>query len=245
MARQSAARNPRQSQGGASSFKWLLIIVAILVGIVWLATRSPKPAGVEAPAGVAVAPEVFDGVNPEGAGGDPMLNREKNRNTRPEQTTEMSVGQIIAIPSGVLDEEGRRQRRSWNADAQHYLAQKEGTGVRVMGYLIRVKESGSESCNGNSASDHDFHIWISTTPTGEKSESIIVEMTPKWKHIHPEWSLHAMQQLADQHAKVRVSGWLMWDEEHANEVEKSRGTQWEVHPVTDLEVADGAGWRRL
>jgi hypothetical protein len=42
-----------------------------------------------------------------------------------------------------------------------------------------------------------------------------------------------------------VSGWLMMDQEHPDQVGKTRGTLWEVHPVMRLEVERRGGWEPL
>jgi hypothetical protein len=121
----------------------------------------------------------------------------------------------------------------------------ESRGMRVTGYLIAAKESGPESCNGYIDSLRDYHIWIGDSSTAGKASSLVVEVTPRWKAIHPEWRLQYFNALARQHAKVRVTGWLMWDEEHANEIDHSRASCWEVHPITKFEVWSGGAWREL
>ena len=49
-------------------------------------------------------------------------------------------------------------------------------------------------------------------------------------------------QLAKKGARVRVTGWMLWDEEHGSEVGKSRGTLWEIHPVHKIEVFNDGEW---
>lgn len=68
---------------------------------------------------------------------------------------------------------------------------------------------------------------------------MIVEPTPNMLSQHPSSRLHTLQQLARQGAKVRVSGWVMYDPEHPDQLDKTRGTLWEVHPVTKIEVWSG------
>ena len=45
--------------------------------------------------------------------------------------------------------------------------------------------------------------------------------------------------------QVRISGWLMLDQEHPEQIGKTRGTLWEIHPITRIEVKDANGWREL
>jgi len=220
----------------------LLLLIAVVVAIVWYANHGGNNSPVRE---LGAAPEILNGIGMEGSGGDALLNREKNRFTTPGSFSEASVRDIIQIPSTVLGEAGRKKREYWPPAARRYVDGEEGQGFRVTGYLIRAKESGPESCNGYSDSLRDYHIWIGDRPDDEKAQSLIVEITPRWKVIHPEWRLHTIERLCDEHARVRVSGWLMWDEEHPDEVGKSRGSQWEIHPVTSFEVFNNGEWVSL
>jgi hypothetical protein len=33
--------------------------------------------------------------------------------------------------------------------------------------------------------------------------------------------------------EVRIRGWLMLDQEHPEQIGKTRGTLWEIHPIAD------------
>ncbi len=220
----------------------LLILVFGLIAIIWYVN---KPNQIPVAGELGMVPETLGGVGIEGTGGDPQLNREKNRYDAPKHYADLHVSDMLAIPCAELEEAGRKKREYWSYDERNYVAQEEAQGVRVTGYLIAAKESGPESCNGYSDSLRDFHIWIAQNPTDWKPDALIVEMTPRWKSVHPEWQLRTLEGLAHDHAEVRVSGWLMWDEEHPEEVGKSRGTQWEVHPVTNFEVFSDGAWHGL
>ena len=223
-------------------FLFIILLIA-LFGAIWIFRR---PSGLTTTSSSpGAAPEAIGGVGPEGTGGDADLNREKNRYELPQTVRDMTVGEIISIPSSVLTEAGREKRRNWTGAEADYARAEESLGVRVTGYLIHAKESEPESCNGYSDSLRDFHIWIADNPAHSKAEGMIVEMTPRWKSIHPEWQLRELDRLAERHATVRVTGWLMWDEEHPDEVGKSRGTQWEVHPVTMVEIFQNGTWQPL
>ncbi len=221
----------------------LIVLIFAVIVIVWYANQPAKisPAVQES----GVAPETIGGVGIDGTGGDPELNREKNRFAAPKNITDETVGDIIGISTTLPSEAGREHRERWSAAERNVVASEESLGVRVTGYLISVKQSGPESCNGYSDSFVDFHIWIADSPTATKAEAMIVEMTPRWKSIHPEWQLRDLERLSERHAKVRVTGWILWDEEHPEEVGKSRGSQWEVHPVTNFEVFSGQKWEPM
>ncbi len=80
---------------------------------------------------------------------------------------------------------------------------------------------------------------------------MVVEVTPRWRGANPNWNLIAFQHLVSQHARVRITGWLMFDQEHPDQLHTAqnrpatRGTLWELHPVTKIEVLSGGTWREL
>lgn len=187
----------------------------------------------------------FHGIPREGSGGDPGLNRQKNRWTEPAAYREATVAEIVAFSHDRLDDAGRKQRAHWSDAAAMQVVQYEQLGVRVEGILVAAKQSGVESCNGGNDLYRDDHLWLGTAPSDAKRDAIVVEVTPFWNERHPEWSVKTLVNLARRHARIRVSGWILWDQEHADEVGKSRGSQWEVHPITRIEVADGNAWHDL
>lgn len=120
------------------------------------------------------------------------------------------------------------------------------------GYLLAAKQSGPEATNCHSKTLRDFHVWIgaekpSSTVEAKaiRAHAVIVEPTPNTLSQHKTWRLHTLQQLARQDTKVRISGWVMYDPEHPDQLGKTRGTLWEVHPVTKIEVWSGGQWREL
>jgi hypothetical protein len=233
--------NNRKVRGMSGMAAVILLVIALIIVAIKFFGASPTPNRADS----SMAPEVLQGIPREGKGGDPLLNAQKNRNTAPTTVKQMTVQEIIGLPHDVLDAEGRRNRDKWSGSATSYAEKVESQGVILDGFLVRAKESGLESANGYVDSLRDFHIWISDAAGDEKASSVIVEMTPRWKAIHPEWRLRYLTALSRTHARVRVTGWLLWDEEHASEVEKSRGTQWEIHPITKFEVFSSGQWRSL
>lgn len=220
----------------------LIALAIALIAVVWYANSRKEISPVRE---AAVAPESIDGIGTAGRGGDPLLNKQKNRFTMPLDVQDVSVASIIQIPSQEFSDLGRMHRERWPMSAMDYADRQEKRGVRVTGYLVAAKEEGKESCNGYSDSLHDYHIWISDAPTYDKSNGLIVEMTPRWQAVRPDWRIMDVERLARQHVRVRVTGWILWDEEHPDEVGKSRATQWEVHPVTAFEVFDGGAWHPI
>jgi len=231
----------------SSKSKKILIaagIVAIGIGS-YVALHKSRTPTTESVHVIGTAPNDFHGIPPEGIGGDPELNREKNRWAASVDFAQLGVSQIISLPHDVLDAMGKEKRSRWSSSAIDQAAKNENRGIQVIGYLAHAKESGPESCNGKSDIYHDFHIWITQSPGEDKSNGIIVEATPFWKEQFPSWQLDKFEKLASENAKVRVSGWLLWDEEHGDEVGRSRGSLWEVHPFTKFEVFSGGKWVEL
>ena len=102
-----------------------------------------------------------------------------------------------------------------------------------------------ESFNSHSRRHLDYHLWLAANPNEDRSRSIIVEFSPRLLPSHPNWRLRFFSRLARDRARVRVSGWLLWDQEHPEQIGKTRGTLWEIHPFHRFEVFSGGRWRDL
>jgi hypothetical protein len=191
------------------------------------------------------APKDFHGIAPEGTGGDADLNRMKNRWSAPVSFVPLTISEIISLPHDALSAMGKERRNRWSSQAIAEAGLQESKGVQVTGYIAKVKEEGPEACNGKSEIYHDFHIWITNESGQNKNSGIVVEAIPYWKEQFPSWQFIAFEKLAFEHTKVRVTGWLLWDQEHGDEVGKSRGSLWEVHPVTKFEYFSGEKWQEL
>ncbi|MDP4229081.1 MAG: hypothetical protein Q8916_01600 [Bacteroidota bacterium] len=238
------------TRNSPSKSKTLLIAAAIAISgaLIYIAIpkgESPKQAEQNASSFSGIAPKDFHGIPPEGTGGDPDLNRKKNRWVAPIDVTPMTVSQVIGLPHDDLSLMGKESRSKWSEAARAQAAASESRGIQVVGYLAHAKESGAESCNGKNDIYHDFHIWITESPGENKNQGIIVEATPFWKEQFPAWRLSTFEKLASGQAQVRVTGWLLWDQEHGDEVGKSRGSLWEIHPFTKFEYFSGGKWVEL
>jgi hypothetical protein len=44
---------------------------------------------------------------------------------------------------------------------------------------------------------------------------------------------------------VRISGWLMMDPEHPDQIGNTRGTIWEIHPIMQIEVQESGGFKPM
>jgi hypothetical protein len=140
---------------------------------------------------------------------------------------------------------------------------KEGTPVRVTGFLLKAKKEGAETCNCEltKVADTDVHLVVVTSSGDAEESSISAEITPRVRAAgHPNWTFTKVQnKLAGK--LIRVTGWLMLDTAHLPHSETvpgehgheplARATNWEVHPIAKLEYCSktravcesGSGWK--
>ena len=121
--------------------------------------------------------------------------------------------------------------------------------VRVKGYVIVVKFGGSETCNCHTKNpdDYDVHIVLSKSESDiDVKDGVVVELTPRLRNeLNNNWTRNKVKSLF-YHKWVYVSGYLFDDKEHkamsaadnANPGNTHRATCWEIHPVTNIELAD-------
>lgn len=225
----------------------VIIIIILVAALGWMffskGTKRQKPQPPVYSGPTQDTSLYFNGIPPEGKGGDPLLNLQKNRTTIPEKLETYSVHQILAIPSTKLEGTNDNTRKYWSDEAKQYAAKWESKGVSVEGYLVKARESGRESANGNSDKHQDYHLWIVQEKNEPRSSSIIAEVTPRMKAVKPSWKIENFVKLSNKRTKVRVTGWLLWDEEHGDEVGRSRGSQWEIHPMTKFEIFEKGEWK--
>jgi hypothetical protein len=120
-----------------------------------------------------------------------------------------------------------------------------------VGYVAEVKMGGIESTNCRARSPHgrDTHIDLTLTAkdADDETKHVIVEVTPRWRAAMAakgvDWETDTLKQTILGRC-LRVTGWLLFDAEHARESANTaaagrevwRATAWEVHPVTNLNV---------
>jgi hypothetical protein len=194
----------------------------------------------------------------DGCGGvsDALLNDAKNRTDSPtSEPSNLKVPDMVAIeePEDWLTGQDRGD-----------LSANEGRPVQLMGYLSIVKtETSGETCNCelHKQVDTDLHLAIVEHKNDAEEDSVTAEITPRIRLAsHPSWANANVVKLKGKF--VRVTGWLMLDTAHLPHTKKvnaddhagspvTRATNWEVHPVTKLEVCTstakscmkGTGWR--
>ena len=186
----------------------------------------------------------FNGCPPQGDGGDTGLNLLKNRVD--EGSTYAVTFEAVAGLSWPKTIE-QRWRAEWSAADTAAVAHYEGIPIAIEGYLADAKEQGPEStnCHGSDSANVDWHVWLTQAAGQDRSGSIVVETTPRVRPQHPGWSISRLKQIAQNRQHVRVSGWLMMDQEHPDQLGKTRGTLWEIHPITRIEVEQNGQWISL
>ncbi len=190
-----------------------------------------------APASALRAQQVYNGCGLEGDAVAPAvqaLNRLKNRFTAP---TPADVDSAVTLAALLRPGDDRSR---WS-DAR---------GASIVGYVHDVKPGSLESvnCHARDLPHRDTHIELILDPMqASGGQRVIVEVTPRWRAMMAakgvDWSTAALRRnyLG---RWVRVTGWLMFDAEHANASENTapgkardwRATAWEVHPIVAIAV---------
>jgi hypothetical protein len=191
--------------------------------------------------------------------GDAFLNHAKNRTDipAPADVQDLSITELASIS----------QPASWKTGtARDSIVGpgREGTPIRLVGRLKFVKREHKETCNCelNSVTDTDIHLVLVKKLSDPEEKSVTFEITPRVRAAgHANWVFHQVSPL--QGKLVRVTGWLMLDTGHLHQSSLLPGehlraplkrlTNWEIHPVTKLEVCHstiaacnaGQGWQEF
>jgi len=143
-----------------------------------------------------------------------------------------------------------------------YLHAIEGESVVVEGYLAMVKDGGKEGVNCDSDTRLDIHMELVDTdavdPKTNRRTHVVTEVTPWFEQSIPAWTKSALARYSSyangysgaMHrppARVRIYGYMFFDDAHAKDgsVGTWRGTEWEVHPITKIEVSDNGDWKNI
>lgn len=255
-------RRDRAARSGLSLLSAVLLLA--LIGVIVVAVvrhANDRPVIVHTSGGVA-APESgnasavaasvkpapvspgFEGCPPIGDGGDRELNYRKNRvDSGAWKPTPFPTVLQLPWPSRVT----RRSRAEWSASDSVAVSNREGLPVTIEGFFAGAKQEGPEAtnCHGSDRTFRDWHLWLTAQPGKDRRHSIVVETTPAVRATHPEWSLTTIHRLVRDSTPVRVSGWLLLDQDHPEQLGKTRGTLWEIHPVLRIEVKREGRWTTL
>ena len=165
------------------------------------------------------------------------LNVLKRRMTIP-KTADMDLSVTLAALTLPDDDTTR-----WNA----------AKGATIEGYVAGVKVGGVESvnCHTHQAAYRDTHIELTLKPNdNDETTYVIIEVTPQVRQKMAaggtDWSTATLRkQLLGKW--IQVTGWLLFDLEHAGNAANTnpggkhdwRATVWEIHPITSITLLPG------
>jgi hypothetical protein len=124
----------------------------------------------------------------------------------------------------------------WSRKDRRKIYRYLGEAVSVVGYLTDVYLGPPEPANCNGKAGYDWHLQLGSSPHTALGDTVVTEATPRVRAREHGFRLQRMLLLHQHHAKVRITGWLFLDSGHAHDIENSRITLWEVHPVTRVDV---------
>lgn len=197
-------------------------------------------------------------------GGDTSLSMLKNRDKLPTKPfKKMTVAGIIE--HSLPETEGweivykKSRRADWSDENRAEVEKLEKQGVTVTGYFLTAVSEGGEMCNCGSDEFVDIHAWlVDHEPDGTtqkelktlRDEALVAEISPRLhgpdQDLHPNYDYKVINKIAASHKRVKVSGWMTWDQEHAGHLGKTRATLWEIHPILNIKVEVTPGkWKEL
>jgi hypothetical protein len=201
---------------------------------------------VTAAAPLPVASGSFNGCPARGLGGDPELNLEKNRSAVPTSVTPITVAQMSQLPT-VPASYGRIEAK-WPANIQSSVRTHEANAVVFTGYVVNVThETGDPSnCGSTKPRDEDVEVYLSGRPgVTAGADVILAEVTPRWRAVYATWTAKNLKRYIVPQTKVRVTGWLIYDQEAWPTAEGKQATPWEIEPITRIQVRSGGAWTDL
>ncbi|MFL6227293.1 MAG: hypothetical protein ACJ741_00785 [Pyrinomonadaceae bacterium] len=189
-----------------------------------------------------------------GDGGDAQLNVLKNRKKKG-AWRDVKIQKLLDLdwPEDIE----RKHRSNWSAADMEQVHLNEAKGaLRVEGWLAGAKGESEESCNCHSSTEVDFHLWLvdqqGKADKSNRFQSLVCEVTPRVRAQHKQgWDIKRIAQVVKSRTKVRLSGWLLMDQEHPEQLPRpqnahqTRGTLWEIHPIIEFEVKQHGVWVRL
>ena len=177
-----------------------------------------------------------------GVGDEQDSNQRKNRTDIPTSFHDVTLPALRDLPFPV----GPKNRSKWTAEQLAEIEKFEGVAVRVVGFLVAVKpQTGSAeatNCRFEKAAETDWHMALVEKQGEGERLSVVIETTPRIRRNHPKWTKSRLAPWTDTDQPVRISGWVFFDTEHRNHLDKFRKTLWEVHPITKIEVFRNDKW---
>jgi hypothetical protein len=178
---------------------------------------------------------------PEGTGGDNATNLLKNRTDSPPTVRDVTTGdledlQTLKVPP---------RRDNWSSeDLAAATANGDGTGIRLQGYLLRVRKVGRTHANCEFTNYEDWHLEIGSSPDIPGANGILAAAGPRIRISHPNWTLARLQAVSAAKLPVRISGWLFFDQTHLVG-QWNYHTLWEIRPAVKIEFLKDQAWLDL
>jgi hypothetical protein len=177
------------------------------------------------------------------------LNELKNRVDTAAAWQPVDVRAILDLswPTSIQD----KARARWTPTAAAEVARFEGSPVQVEGWLVGANRERDESpnCGRTDPAGVDYHLWFTDDLAKDRSQSMVIEVAPRVRALHPMWDIDRIcRQVVNSTREVRISGWLMMDQEHHEQLvvappnHQVRETLWEIHPIMGFEVLTGTTW---
>ena len=176
-----------------------------------------------------------------GDGGDTATNARKNRTDPLPEFHDVPWSAVASLPYPPAPP----SRANWSQAQLQSIQSLEGVALRTTGFLshkVNVENSGSgesTNCHFLADDDVDWHIYLQENTSDGIDKAVIVETTPRIRRVH-QWDPTVLDKWVNSDKPVRITGFLMLDPEHRNQVGKYRGTVWEIHPITNIEVCNQA-----
>jgi hypothetical protein len=177
---------------------------------------------------------------PEGSGGDPDLNRAKNRPVPGDGFVDRTLAELARLPvppASVME----RPRARWPAGTIAAVTKTENIAARVEGFIVAVRlgDAKASSCG----LDRELELWLAGAPSDPRERAMLVEVAPGTRKQHPKWLARSFERVIKERLPVRVSGLLLLDPDHPEEMSRVRATTWEIHPAAVIEVRQAGVWR--
>jgi hypothetical protein len=213
-------------------------ILMAATAFVALASTPPVPA---APGSIPSG--AFAGCPARGVGGDPELNHLKNRSSAPAVVGTITVSQMKQLPR--VPARTPAMRAAWPVTVRSLIGAQEARAVVFTGYIVRVNhETGDPSnCGSTLPRDEDVELFLAAHPGARDATRIILgEVTPRWRAVYASWRTADLRTLGVSTSRVRITGWLLYDEESWHELGGGTATPWEIEPITRVQVWRNGGW---
>lgn len=198
-------------------------------------------------------------------------NRQKNRS--PIDITSLKVVALYTLgflqrAAGYDGQMQLKHRRTMTADQKQQLENWEKQMVSLTGWLVLAYRGVPETTNCRSTQFLDVHLELFEKPADHPPQigdptPIICEITPRTEGLlyrantriqklaaFFRWPDNSFQPTGEKAHKIRVTGYLMWDDDHNGPADIGltvqwttkegyhhpwRSTAWEIHPVLKIE----------